>query len=178
MIASCDPGYFGGLALLALDGRLVEVRDMPIEIEKVAGRLQYDDATGDVSRRMREEKDFDLSAIAGCLEEWRILHGADRFLIEKVGARPEQGSNSIFVFGWGAGAIEGAAAGAGYRRAQVPPQRWKPAMGCTADKAKSCERARLLFPDHRDEFRLVKHNGRAEAALIGLYGARHPELWP
>ena len=34
-------------------------------------------------------------------------------------------------------------------------------------KAWSLERARLLWPDHEDLFRLKKHNGRAEAALIG-----------
>lgn len=41
----------------------------------------------------------------------------------------------------------------------------------TADKAAARHRASQLWPGLADSFALVKHDGRAEAALIALHGA-------
>ena len=55
---------------------------------------------------------------------------------------------------------------------RVRPSAWKMAMGLRGKpKAASRGMATELFPDFADQFRRVKDDGRAEAALIARYGA-------
>lgn len=176
MIVGCDPGFTGALALVSAEGALLHVIDMPVLVTEKPGKTVFDDDTGAISKRIHEVAELDLNGVQKVLYEWALCYGASRFLIERVGARPEQGSQSTFKFGYGAGAVLGAAVGLGYAWRRVDPQRWKPAMRCTADKKLSCERARQAFPPMADWFKRVKDNGRAEAALIGLYGLR-PAVW-
>ncbi|XP_060665649.1 uncharacterized protein LOC132797913 [Drosophila nasuta] len=51
----------------------------------------------------------------------------------------------------------------------VTPAVWKKATGCPADKGGARARAMQLFPTAADQFKRVKDDGRAEAALIGVY---------
>lgn len=54
---------------------------------------------------------------------------------------------------------------------------WKARTGVTADKKTSLALARRLQPAHAaTTFRLVKHEGRAEAALIGRFRLTHRDL--
>ncbi len=56
------------------------------------------------------------------------------------------------------------------------PAKWKQKMLVPADKKEACLRADALFPHDRDKLRGPKggrDDGKAEAAMIGLYGARH-----
>jgi len=55
---------------------------------------------------------------------------------------------------------------------EVRPAKWKAALGLDASKAASREKASQLFPDDADQWRLVKHDGRAEASLIAWFWAR------
>jgi crossover junction endodeoxyribonuclease RuvC len=48
---------------------------------------------------------------------------------------------------------------------------WKRAMQVPSDKGACRMRAMQTFPGHSDLFRRVKDDGRAEAALLGFYGA-------
>ena len=52
----------------------------------------------------------------------------------------------------------------------VTPQLWKKAMRLVADKDAARQRAVQLFPERAEWFRRVKDDGRAEAAMIALYG--------
>jgi hypothetical protein len=54
----------------------------------------------------------------------------------------------------------------------VPPVRWKRALGVSKDKDGCRARASQLLPKAAHQWPLRKHDGRAEAALIALYGAR------
>jgi crossover junction endodeoxyribonuclease RuvC len=54
----------------------------------------------------------------------------------------------------------------------VTPSDWKAALSLSPDKAASRRRAAEFFPDDADQWTRVKHDGRAEAALIAWYGLR------
>jgi len=58
-----------------------------------------------------------------------------------------------------------------FRLVRVRPQAWKKKMGLIGkDKTASRGLARELFPQYAERFKLVKHDGLAEAALIARYG--------
>jgi crossover junction endodeoxyribonuclease RuvC len=78
----------------------------------------------------------------------------------------------MFRFGYGAGAIEGVLAGLGIEVVLVAPTVWKPAMRLGSDKGRARAEAQRLFPALASLFGRVRDDGRAEAALLGLYGVR------
>lgn len=93
-------------------------------------------------------------------------------VIEKVNGVPGQSAPASFNFGRGFGELLGVCAGLGVKPELVPPATWKWKMGLRhADKKASLEMARGLWPN-RDWFRRAKDDGRAEAALLGLYWLR------
>ena len=52
----------------------------------------------------------------------------------------------------------------------VRPADWKAALNLSSSKAASREKASQLFPDDGEQWKLAKHDGRAEAALLAWYG--------
>lgn len=55
---------------------------------------------------------------------------------------------------------------------EVRPAEWKAALNLSSHKAASRELAGLCFPADADQWTLVKHDGRAESALLAWYGIR------
>jgi hypothetical protein len=53
---------------------------------------------------------------------------------------------------------------------EVDPSAWKKTMRLSTDKNASRALASQYFPDCADQWARVKDDGRAEAALIALYG--------
>jgi hypothetical protein len=142
-----DPGLRGGLALLDAGGRrpqLLQVADMPADVDGLHALLRSD--------------------------PWRAATTA---CIERVHSSPQMGVASAFTFGRGLGRVEGAlAAVEGLRVVMVAPNVWKPSMrlsGGLAAKRQSVDLAKRLWPEMAGELR---NDGRAEAALIGLWGVR------
>ena len=99
--------------------------------------------------------------------------------VEQVHAMPHQGSVSTFSFGENYGGIlwtlvaVNSLVPADMEINIVTPQKWKKAMGVTADKRTSIRRCKELFPDVdlRATARCKKdHDGMAEALLIAEYG--------
>jgi crossover junction endodeoxyribonuclease RuvC len=93
-------------------------------------------------------------------------------VVEQVHAMPRQGVSSTFSFGKACGMIEGVVAARGLPIAWVTPQRWKKAMGVTADKNSSRQLAINLWPNEAELFKRVKDADRAEAALIAEHYRR------
>jgi len=148
LILGVDPGRKGALALIDPDGTLIDVVDMP-------------DATG--------------AALGTHIAHWLADHSPHHVQtawVEKVGSMPGQGHMNVFTFGAGYGAILGALGALEVPVELRTPNVWKKAMRCTADKGSSRQRATELWPDRARYFSLVKHDGRAEAALIAEYGRR------
>ncbi len=91
--------------------------------------------------------------------------------LEHVTAMPGQGVTGMFRFGQNFGQWQGILAGFGIRTVLVRPQTWKASLGLTRSKSTSLEMAREIWPENAEEsFRLKKHDGMAEAALIAKYG--------
>jgi crossover junction endodeoxyribonuclease RuvC len=97
--------------------------------------------------------------------------------VEKVGARPGQGTVSMFNFGKSAGYIEGVLSALGIPYQLVPPNKWKKEFSLIGkDKQASIETCRKLFPEldlKRTERCRTDSDGKAEAALLAEYARRH-----
>ena len=144
IIVGIDPGNNGGIALLR-HGQLIYADHLPIVGKTLSAHL---------------------------LNNWfaDILPDTpDMVVVEQVHAMPRQGVSSTFAFGKACGMIEGVVAARGLPVTYVTPQRWKKAMGVTADKNSSRQLAINLWPGEADLFRRVKDADRAEAALIAKY---------
>jgi crossover junction endodeoxyribonuclease RuvC len=117
---------------------------------------------------------------------WNLVDGAallpwlqsvpfDLAVLEKVDARPMDGRGSIAAFARNAGALGSFLVATGRPLALTPPSSWKRKAGLVDQpKRASIELARLLFGAAAADrwFSLQKHDGRAEACLIALFGAK------
>lgn len=97
--------------------------------------------------------------------------------VEKVGARPGQGTVSMFNFGKSAGYIEGVLSALGIPYQLVPPNKWKKEFSLIGqDKQASIVTCRKLFPEldlKRTERCRTDSDGKAEATLLAEYARRH-----
>lgn len=96
--------------------------------------------------------------------------------VEKVGARPGQGTVSMFNFGTSYGFILGVLTAFGIGYQLVPPSVWKREFGLLhTDKQSSVDVAKRLFPSVNlmptDRCR-KESDGMAEALLISEYARR------
>lgn len=153
-----DPGYSGALAFYGPVRDELAIYDMPVfKLAKVRG------GTKTV---------VDLLHLAAIIDE-NVKDRKVIAFIEAVGARPGEAPQGAFNFGFGAGVLHGVCAAHFLRIENVSPQRWKRALGVPADKDGARYRAAQLLPQHARHWPLKKHDGRAEAALLALYGSKH-----
>lgn len=149
-----DPGKGGGMALLADDGRVVDVRKMP-------------------------ETERDLADI---FEEWIDAGRAEgprpvKAMLERVNAGAwgagkggqKMGVSSAFSFGMGYGGLRMALTVLKIPFDLVSPQTWQKVIGCLTkgDKNVSKAKAQQLFPSVKK----VTH-ANADALLIAEYCRR------
>jgi len=150
LILGIDVGISGAVALL--DGnKLVAVHDMPTVSVNVGGK---------------KKRRIDARALYLLLHFEKLEHA----FIEIVNARPNQGVSSMFAFGQASGIAEAIAWVMTPDVTGVRPQTWKKHFKLGSDKGESRQLASELWPDQADRFKRVKDDGRAEAALIGLWG--------
>jgi crossover junction endodeoxyribonuclease RuvC len=152
-ILGVDPGLSGAVATM-YDGA-VDVFDVPTTTRTV---------------NKKEKRQIDPYSLAAWLEIQRPLI---RFaVIEQVGTMPGQGVTSAFNFGFTTGCIHGIIAACGIEVRTVPPQVWKRKYGLLGqNKDASRGEASRRFPEFTHLWSLKKHDGRAEAALLALYGS-------
>ena len=150
LICGIDPGLNGAFAFLNIEELTLQIVAMPT-FEK--NSLRHTDP----------------AEVAAVINHHRPTHA----FLEAVYSSPQMGVRSAFSFGRSAGIIQGAlhASQASPEVCQVVPSVWKPAMGAPADKKKTLARASQLMPDCASAWKRVKDDGRAEAALLALYGA-------
>jgi hypothetical protein len=116
----------------------------------------------------------DAGALASLLRELAgALPGAmpsiDHAIVESVSARPGQGVTSMFAFGQAVGIVWGVLGAFGVPTTAVTPAAWKSALRVPAAKHGARVRASQLLPGSASMWPLAKNDGRAEAALIGLW---------
>lgn len=154
MIRYCgiDVGNNGAIALI-VDGRLERVEDMPIV---------------EIQRGKSVKRQVSAQALVGIIKDMQPTHAA----VEKVASMPNQGVASMFAFGRSAGVIEGVLAALEVPVSYVQPAVWARTMNKGYGKDASRHRAMELHPDKQEWFKLVKHDGRAEAVLIAMWGEK------
>ena len=151
VIVGIDPGRTGALAAIDDRGRLLAVADMP---PKWKG----------------EQPHLWLTDVGFALRGFPAIADKPVVFVEQPFAMPNQSSTSTGAQFAAYGAILGALGALGLETHTVTPSAWKRAVGVTADKRSSLNLARQLWPADADRwFRLAKHDGRAEAALIAVY---------
>ena len=150
MILSIDPGNRGALAFLGTrDCDLLGLYDMPLCESDSKGHMRYVIA-GDVLAQLLGTKNVSCA------------------VLERVASMPGQGIAGMFAFGRGVGVIEGVLQARDIPISYVSPQVWKRHWNLIKQpKFESLKLARELYPDA--ELHLVKHEGRAEAILIGRW---------
>lgn len=153
LVLGIDPGYSGALSLFnPTTKELLAIKEMPLT----------NDGWG--------KKEVVLNELVLFLEEWseQIAFAA----MEKVHSMPDQGVASMFNFGMWYGALRGLLAANFIQTFLVRPQDWKQAMKLiNKDKSWSRNLAMDMFPKSKDEFKRAKDDGKAESALIAVYGA-------
>lgn len=153
-ILGIDPGLSGACALY--DAGAVTVFDMPTT-ERVVNH-----------KNKRQLNEHELAAYIAVHEPFIKLA-----ILEQVGAMPGQGVTSSFNFGLTFGAIRGILAACGVPYQTVSPQVWKRKFGLLGqDKDASRAEASRRLPGFSNLWPLKKHDGRAEAALLAIYGSQ------
>lgn len=152
MIIGIDPGVKGAMAFLPNHPESpLSVIDMPHSIESIVSSIKE-----------KHER-----------EKIRFAVIEDVTAMTYVNARGEvrgQGAKASFNFGFGTGVLHGALAAIGIPTYQVKPATWKAVFGLSSNKDLSRELAARKFPALALSFARKKDDGRAEAALLALFG--------
>lgn len=144
-IMGLDPGFSGAVAFYFPDQKTaIATYDMPIV-----------------------GKDVDAAALYDII----INYNPDLAVVELVHAMPRQGVSSSFNFGKSYGTALGVIGAIKIPTIHVSASKWKKHFSLTSDKEKSRALAISTWP-FSDHFRRKKDDGRAEAALLALYGAQ------
>jgi crossover junction endodeoxyribonuclease RuvC len=151
-VLGIDPGATGALALYDIDLEALTLADMPQALIKV----------GKIKRRQVSEV-----WLADIIKHYQ----PDTAWIERVHALPKQGVTSSFSFGLAYGLVRGVLAALAIPTSLVTPQEWKRSFRLGPDKSEARLIASRLFPANAASFIRVKDDGRAEAALLALFGA-------
>jgi hypothetical protein len=154
IVVGVDPGVTGGLAVVEIaDGAapvLVGCSDIPVV------------GTGAKER-------VDVAAVCNFIDR----HKPIRALIERAQAMPRQGASSGFKYGRAVGALEAAITLCSIPVEIVEPSVWKRFWRLPGgDKESARQKALQLFPAAHAALARKKDHGRAEAALIALFGAQ------
>jgi len=152
-IIGIDVGLNGAIAMMRGE-TLTGIVDMP---------------TVSLDRNGKAKRQISIPELIAILDEFK----PEEAYCERVFAMSGQGVTSVFSFGRSLGAIEGVLAARLIKTTLVTPQTWQKAMGVSGGKDGARARAMELFPWNVDYFKLKKHDGRADAALIAAWGLRH-----
>jgi hypothetical protein len=160
IILGCDPGLDGAIAVYrkVSDGWTIQTHDMPTL--KVKARS---------NRRVMD--DYELARLVDVI----CRDGAPNVaVVEHVGPGQQKGTVASFQLGANFGVLRGVLAGAFIPIHMVQPGVWKRQIGIAAGADKDASRlaASRLLPTYSGQWSRVKDHGRAEAALLALYGWR------
>ncbi len=153
MIASIDVGKNGAIAIM--DNKRIE--------------FYYKMPVLDIIKNKKKSWDYDLRVLWNIFTTHRDI--IDRAFIELLHAYPGQSSKSNFMTGGGFYTFRNIFVSMNIRHEIIVPVRWKKYHGLIGKgKGDSIIKAQQLFPDQIDWEKYRKHDGIAEALLLGLYG--------
>lgn len=158
LLLGADPGLKGALAFLDFaTGELVDVLDMPVLAIGSKDML----AEYELARRID-----DLAS--RIVEAW----------VETPTPRPGQAVGAVATSLRNYGVLRGVLVANFLPVHDAPPSVWKREMKVSADKDEARAAASVLFPREVGRWNLKKHDGRAEAALIAVWGRRKSYATP
>jgi crossover junction endodeoxyribonuclease RuvC len=169
--AFVDPGLSGAIAVVDTESGEARVFDMPTtpaNVSVLPPRPSNERAKSKKKSKVRKpvKRMVDPHALGDLLR----TEQPSRVVVERVGAMPGQGVTSMFNFGKGFGTVLGVAGGLGIPVELVSPAVWKSGLGLIGtSKDRSREEAAKLYPSLAGSLVLKKHDGRAEALLIGRH---------
>ena len=167
LILGIDPGLGGAISAYdAKSKKLIGCHDMPLaHPSKRKGRVK---PRGHIDH-------YALSTIIDTYSRYAVLAVLEDVggmtYIDKFGQIRGQGTAASFAFGKATGIVLGIVAANYIPLLFSKPSIWKPLMGLGHDKDLSRSEAQRLFPDFRSYFYQKRHDGRAESALLALFGA-------
>ncbi|MDW9491708.1 hypothetical protein [Sinorhizobium meliloti] len=150
-VVGIDPGKTGAITFINPTEHTIEIFDMPIR------QVKNDSKRSEV----------DAKALFDLVDPRNIEHG----FIEDVWSRTGDGNVGAFNFGDSYGTAKTVLLAYDIDLVRVLPNVWKKNMRAPRDKTLSRQRASELFPTAASLFKRVKDDGRAESAMIALYGA-------
>lgn len=153
LIAGMDPGLDGAIALFGPDH--LTISDMP---------------THTIVTNQKPRRQLDLHALASFFD----LYGPSIKMacIEEPSSMPTDGVIQAFKFGFNCAVLQALTVANSIPMRLVRPSTWKAQMGLTGDKDMSRRLASQIMPQFCKLWPLKKHDGRAEAALLAVYGSR------
>lgn len=155
VILGVDPGLSGALALYRPQAGRLEVWDVPVH---------------ELTRNGKNKREVDVQGLVDLVADF--ADECPLVIIENSTPMPGQGAASTFSFGKTYGILYGVLAAHKLVIERVAPVKWKRALDVPKDKDGARARASVLLPTHSTHWPLKKHDGRAEAALLALYGSR------
>ena len=93
-------------------------------------------------------------------------------VVEKPYYPPQNGPANAGRKGEAYGVLIGALQWRDIPMQEVRPVDWKKSLNVPKDKHAARQKAGEVFPDDADQWKLAKHDGRAEAALLAWYGRK------
>ncbi len=136
----------------------------------IFGALSFYDGTELMCYRMPvfegERKAIDVHGLIKIIETNKPTHA----YVEKLTPLPKISGLTAFSMGHSEGLVLAALTCLNIPYTLVRPAVWKKAMGCSADKDSTRQRASQLMPQFADNWPLKKDIDIAEASLIALYG--------
>jgi crossover junction endodeoxyribonuclease RuvC len=160
IVVGIDPGTRGGLVAVRVTddsiGTLLSTIDIP--------------TVGDGARER-----VDVAAV----RDWLNTFKPAFVLIERAQAVPRQGASSGFKYGRSVGALEATVVLSTIPLEIVEPTAWKRYWHLPGkDKERARQKALEVFPAAHDMLTRKKDHGKAESALLALYGIRTSRLIP
>lgn len=153
IVSGIDPGLTGAIARFdAATGAMLDVVDMPVFHLIKAGK---------------NSTIIDAYQVADLL-----ARTCDHVFVEVQQTRPGQSVQAVSKTFTGYGVLLGVIATIGIPVTHVNSRQWKGALKVPAAKDGARARASELICNGAAHWPLVKHDGRAEAALIALFGLR------
>jgi crossover junction endodeoxyribonuclease RuvC len=118
--------------------------------------------------KVKKGNDLDIHKVASIIKQDMPTHA----FIEKAMFIPGNGKISYGKLQKAEGAFLGIFSALDIPYTIVAPSVWKKAMACPKEKDAARMRANQLLPQFAHNWDLKKHDGRAEASLIALYGTQ------
>ena len=158
-ILGVDPGLSGALSVYA-DNRIVAVYDVP---------------TFTVKRGKTLKQRLDTANWLRLVNSVAMLDPIACYFEDNTGAGSRYPA-AAFSFGQVSGLKEAAFWAANIPVVMIAPATWKTALRVPSNKDAARAVASRLLPSASSFWPLGKHDGRAEASLIALYGSIHGVL--